>query len=137
MSKHDEARRAFLKGAALGASAVAGAGLVPQALAQAPAQPVAASVTQTHAHGAGNGAFFNNDDSATVAAFVERIMPGAPGKPGATDGGVLNYIDLALSGAYADLQDLYRRGLAALDAYCRNTHDAPFARLEPGKQHEV
>ena len=40
MSKHDEARRAFLKGAALGASAVAGAGLVPQALAQAPEQVI-------------------------------------------------------------------------------------------------
>ncbi len=39
-------------------------------------------------------------------------MPGAPGKPGALDAGVLNYIDLALSGAYADLQDFYRRGLA-------------------------
>ncbi len=37
-------------------------------------------------------------------------MPGAPGKPGARDAGVLNYIDLALAGAYADLQDFYRRG---------------------------
>ena len=34
MSKHDEARRAFLIGAAVGAGAVAGAGLVPEALAQ-------------------------------------------------------------------------------------------------------
>jgi hypothetical protein len=32
---------------------------------------------------------------------------------------VLNYIDLALSGAYAGQQDFYRRGLAALDGYCR------------------
>ena len=51
-------------------------------------------------------------------------MPGAPGKPGARDAGVLNYIDLALAGAYADLQDFYRRGLAALDAYCRKTYNA-------------
>ena len=35
MSKHDEARRAFLKGAAVGAGAIAGTGLVPEALAKA------------------------------------------------------------------------------------------------------
>ena len=34
MSKHDEARRAFLKGAAVGAGAIAGTGLVPQAFAK-------------------------------------------------------------------------------------------------------
>ena len=33
MTKHDEARRAFLVGAAVGAGAVAGATLVPNALA--------------------------------------------------------------------------------------------------------
>ena len=33
MNKHDESRRAFLIGTAVGASAVAGAGLVPTALA--------------------------------------------------------------------------------------------------------
>ena len=50
----------------------------------------------------GHGAFLNADDAATVAAFTERLMPGAPGKPGALDAGVLNYIDLALAGFYAD-----------------------------------
>jgi gluconate 2-dehydrogenase gamma chain len=50
-------------------------------------------------HSGGHGAFLNDEDSATVAAFAERIIPGAPGKPGATDAGVLNYIDLALAGA--------------------------------------
>jgi gluconate 2-dehydrogenase gamma chain len=64
-------------------------------------------------------------------------MPGAPNKPGATDAGVLNYIDLALAGAYADQQDFYRRGLAALDGYCRATHNAPFAKLDAGKQDAV
>ena len=31
----------------------------------------------------------------------------------------------------------YRRGLMHLDAYCRKTHNAPFARLSPAQQHEV
>jgi gluconate 2-dehydrogenase gamma chain len=113
MSKHDEARRAFLKGAALGAGAVAGAGLVPAALAQTPEQhndaPATTGQTQAHGtgHSGGHGAFLNDDDATIVAAFTERLMPGAPGKPGASDAGVLNYIDLALAGAYSDLQDFY------------------------------
>ena len=90
-----------------------------------------------HANGEGHGAFFNDADAETVAAFTERLMPGASGKPGAGDAGVLNYIDLALAGAYADLQDFYRRGLAQLDAYCRKTYGGPFARLAPAQQDEV
>jgi gluconate 2-dehydrogenase gamma chain len=141
MSKHDEARRAFLIGAAVGAGAVAGTGLVPDALAQAHEQHKAtdtpATTAQSHAHGPGHGAFLNDDDAATVAAFTERLMPGAPGKPGARDAGVLNYIDLALSGAYEGLQDFYRRGLASLDAFCRKTHNASFVRLDAARQDEV
>lgn len=144
MSKHDEARRAFLKGAAVGAGAIAGTGLIPEALAKSrekkhhtaaaeatPAQPHA------HASGEGHGAFFNDEDAATVAAFTERLMPGAPGMPGARDADVLNYIDLALAGAYADHQDFYRRGLAALDAYCREAHKAAFTRLDAATQDAV
>jgi gluconate 2-dehydrogenase gamma chain len=113
MSKHDEARRAFLKGAAIGAGAVAGAGLVPEAFGQTHEQHTdnLDTTAQAHAHGPGHGAFLNDDDAVTVAAFAERLMPGASGKPGAGDAGVLNYIDLALAGAYADLQNFYRRGL--------------------------
>jgi gluconate 2-dehydrogenase gamma chain len=64
-------------------------------------------------------------------------MPGAPGKPGARDAGVLNYIDLALAGAYSDQQDFYRRGLAALDAHCRVTYKEPFVKLDAGRQDAV
>ena len=116
MSKHDEARRAFLIGAAVGAGAVAGRararGGRPDARA-APGERLPATTAQSHAQGSGHGAFLNDDDAATVAAFAERLMPGAPGKPGAREAGVLNYIDLALSGAYEDFQDFYRRGLAS------------------------
>jgi gluconate 2-dehydrogenase gamma chain len=115
MKKHDESRRAFLIGAALGAAATTT--LVPDVIAQTHDQHSVATTPSdaaAHAHGAGHGAFFNDDDAATLAAFAERLMPGAPGKPGATEAGVLNYIDLALAGAYADQQDFYRRGLAAL-----------------------
>jgi len=91
MSKHDATRRAFLKGAVAGAGSVASAGLLAEASAQNVEQH-----QDAHAGGPGLGAFFNAQDAATVAAFTERLMPGAPGKPGARDAGVLNYIDLAL-----------------------------------------
>jgi gluconate 2-dehydrogenase gamma chain len=138
MSKHDEARRAFLIGAAVGAGAVAGASLVPDALAQTQEHHAAGNApAQPHSSGPRHGAFFNDEDAATIGAFTEQLMPGAPGKPGARDAGVLNYIDLALAGAYADLQDFYRRGLAQLDAHCRKTHDAPFVRLDVARRDQV
>lgn len=139
MSKLDESRRAFLVGAAVGAGAVAG--LVPDALAQTQEQHGAADAAATagaHDHGGGgHGTFLNDDDAATVEAFAERIMPGSAGKPGARDAGVRNYIDLALAGAYADLQDFYRRGLSALDAHCRATYKEPFVKLDAERQDAV
>jgi|SRR5579862_1604744 len=141
MSEHDEARRAFLKGAAASAGALAGATLAPGAAsAQMHDMPMAPH-TQMPAHpglgGEGHRAFFNDDDAATIEAFAERLMPGAPGKPGAIDAGVLNYIDLALAGAYADQQDFYRRGLAQLDAYCRTTYNHTFKGLSAEQQDAV
>jgi len=140
MSTHDATRRAFLVRAAAGAGAVAGAGLVPGALTQAHEQRPetgAPATTQPHSNVVEHGAFFNDENAATIAAFTERLMPGAPDKPGARDAGVLNYIDLALAGAYADLQDFYRRGLAQLDEYCRKTYHEPFVRLNAARQDEV
>ena len=52
MKKHEESRRAFLIGTAVGAGAVAGAGLVPDALAQTHEQHNAADAPATTAQGA-------------------------------------------------------------------------------------
>ena len=100
MSTHDEARRSFLIGAVVGAGA---AGFVSDASGQEKGQQnkpadVAPS-SRTSSNGDERGAFFNAEDAQTVSAFAERLMPGAPGKPGAREAGVLNYIDLALAGA--------------------------------------
>jgi gluconate 2-dehydrogenase gamma chain len=140
MAKHDAGRRAFLARAAAGAGAIAGAGLVPDASGQNRGQHKGAPAlapAHLHSNAYPHGAFFNQEDAATVAAFAERIMPSAQGKPGARDAGVLNYIDLALAGAYADLQDFYRSGLAQLDAYCRKTFNESFRRLDAARQDEV
>ena len=139
MRGHDETRRAFLVRAVVGAGSAAGAGLIPDVSAQnlEPHQDADTTAAATHAPAATNGTFFNAQDAATVAAFAERLMPGAPGTPGARDAAVITYIDLALSGAYAELQDFYRRGLAQLDAYCRTTYDETFVRLDANRQDAV
>jgi gluconate 2-dehydrogenase gamma chain len=150
MSEHDEGRRAFIVGA-VGAGAVAGTALGQAAYARTlkdtkarqekPAAKNPATAQAPAADGAvpfdGHGVFFNDDYAATVAAFAERLLPGEPGKPGATDANVLNYIDLALAGAYADQQDFYRRGLAQLDEHCRKTYQKSFVKLSAAQQDEV
>jgi gluconate 2-dehydrogenase gamma chain len=129
--KYGESRRAFLVSTVAGAAVATGTGLAQEP--QKPDQPAAA-----HTHDAGKlGAFLNQDDTATIDAFTERLMPGAPGQPGARDAGVLNYIDLALAGAYADLQDFYRRGCAALEEHCRKTYSKSFAQLTAAQQDSV
>jgi gluconate 2-dehydrogenase gamma chain len=144
MKKHDESRREFLVRAAVGAGAAAGAvasaGLVaPPTIAQSHEQMEGASaaLAAQHPNGPEHGAFFNHADAATIAAFTERLMPSAPDKPGAREADVLNYIDLALAGAYTDLQEFYRHGLAQLDAYCRGKYKEAFVHLTPEKQDEV
>jgi len=137
MSKPDESRRAFLVGAVAGAAA--GAGAVATAALVSDQQAAASPETGLDplAYGVRQGAFLNAADAEAVAALAERIMPGASGKPGATDAGVLNYIDLALAGAYTDLQEFYRHGLAALETHCRKTYSESFAKLTPAQQDET
>lgn len=156
MPKHDEGRRAFLVGTAIGAGAAATAALVPEALAEnrnaphdhtsqnqdAPVQQMAqssapAKEAMAPVMGGGQGAFFNEDDARTIEAFAERLMPGAPGKPGATDANVKNYIDLALSAAYSDQQFFYRRGLEQLHEHCLGVYGKPFHSLGAAQQDET
>ena len=141
MAKHEASRREFLVRTIAGAgAAAAGGGLVPAASGQEQMDHMvgsAAAPGQQHPSGVEHGAFFNHADAATVAALTERLMPSDPGKPGAREADVLNYIDLALAGAYAELQDFYRRGLASLDAYCRATYKESFVHLAADKQDQV
>lgn len=149
MPKQDEGRRAFLVGTAAGAGAAATVALAPAALAKrrdnhheppmaqmaqnsAPAQEATAPLM-----GGGSGAFFNADDARSIEAFAERLMPGAPGKPGAREANVKNYIDLALSGAYSGQQLFYRRGLEQLDVHCHAAYGKPFRSLDAAQQDET
>lgn len=69
----------------------------------------------------------NPHEGRTAAALFERFFPADENGPGATEIGVLAYVDRALSGAYRDRAEIYRLGLAALDRAARDRYGALFA----------
>ena len=76
--------------------------------------------------------FFNDFEARTVAAIAERIIPGGDGEIGATDAGVVYYIDRAVAGFSISLQKIYRLGLRELEAYCRRKYDKSLVELNAG-----
>jgi gluconate 2-dehydrogenase alpha chain len=76
----------------------------------------------------------NPYEARLAAAIFERIFPGTADGPGATELGVLAYVDLALAGAYAQQADTYRFGLAALDRCARASCGNGFADCPPEEQ---
>src|SRR5919112_1150996 len=76
----------------------------------------------------------NSYEARTAAAIFERLFPADEHGPGATELGVLNYLDRALGGAYQDKADTYRLGLAALDYAARRRSGMPFAECSAEQQ---
>ena len=72
---------------------------------------------------------FNPHEGRTAAAVFERLFPADEHGPGATEIGVVEYIDRALAGAYIEQVEDYRLGLAALDRVARAEAGAVFADL--------
>lgn len=81
--------------------------------------------------------FFNDHEARAVEAVAERIIPGGDGDPGATDAGVVYYIDRAVAGFSTALQKVYRLGLRELESVCQSRFGRSFAELENGQQDDV
>jgi gluconate 2-dehydrogenase alpha chain len=77
---------------------------------------------------------FSPHEARTAVALFERIFPADAETPGATEIGVVDYVDRALAGAYRDLREAYRLGLAALDRAARQRYDCAFADGSPDQQ---
>jgi gluconate 2-dehydrogenase alpha chain len=73
-------------------------------------------------------------EAATVGAVFERMFPADEHGPGAVAIGAVSYLDRALNGAYADLRETYRLGLAALDRASETIYAARFAVLTADRQ---
>lgn len=80
--------------------------------------------------------FLNDTEAATLEAVVDRIIP-ADESAGASQAGVVVYIDRLLAGFRQDLQVAYRIGLRELDALCTQQFGAGFGELEATQRDEV
>jgi gluconate 2-dehydrogenase gamma chain len=106
--------------------------------------------------------FFTPEEAAAIEAIVDRLIPSDAEAPGGKDAGCAVFIDRQLAGPYGNSQALYmrgpfmhgtpeqgdqspltpgmryRRGLRALDKYCRATFGgAPFVQLSNGAKDNV
>ncbi len=69
----------------------------------------------------------NVAEARIAAAIFERMFPAGDDGPGAGAIGVVDYLDRALTGEYAEWAETYRVGLATLNRIAREEHDAGFA----------
>jgi len=79
----------------------------------------------------------NPAEARTAAALFERMFPADEGGPGATAIGVVDYLDRALAGEYAEWAETYRVGLAALDRIAREEHGAALADCAAADQDDL
>jgi gluconate 2-dehydrogenase gamma chain len=77
--------------------------------------------------------FLTADEARTVEAISEHIVP-ADQDPGATQAGVVNFIDRQLVGHLKHLQPTYREGIAGVNQTSLAMHGKPFAALPSSQQ---
>ncbi len=71
-----------------------------------------------------------------VEAAAARILP-TTDTPGATEAGVIIYIDRTLTEAYPELAPLYRAGCTALNKHAKRRSSAAFVKLSAKDQDAV
>ena len=77
--------------------------------------------------------FFTQEEADCLIAICECIIP-ADEMPGATDAGVIYYIDKQVSGFFSKHQGDYRFGLAALQSDCRSKYGKLFENMKMAEQ---
>ena len=147
MTKHDEGRRAFLVGTAIGAGAAASAALVPEALAKNHPQHHAAAdtpatapmrVTAMHDHERRPWRFFQRRRYSHHHRIHRAADARRAGRCRARPMPAFSTTSISRSsGAYQDQQYFYRCGLAQLDAHCSQAYGKPFRRLAAAQQDET
>lgn len=78
--------------------------------------------------------FFSPSEVPIVEALAEQIWPGDENTVGGRDAGVAVYIDRALTGAYMEMQPIYRLGLDWVDQAANEESGANFADLSAEQQ---
>lgn len=83
-----------------------------------------------------NYRFFTPEEASCIIAFCEQIIP-SDESPGASDAGVIYYIDRQLSGVFHYDQEAYREGIKHLQTYCSLKHGSIFEKLIGEEQTKV
>ena len=83
-----------------------------------------------------NYRFFTPEEARCVIALCEQIIP-KDGSPGATDAGVISYIDRQLSGVFNYDQETYRTGIKNLQKYCSQKSGKTFESLVSDEQIKI
>jgi len=106
--------------------------------------------------------FFSADEQRFIEAATARLIPGDSADPGALEAGVPRFIDLQLSGPFGRADrwyrqgpwsqgteqqgyqleetpaELYRKAIAAIDAYCREQYQGKsYAELPEAQQDQI
>jgi gluconate 2-dehydrogenase gamma chain len=82
-------------------------------------------------------AFLTRSEAMIAEAVMARIFPDDDLGPGAITAGTVYYLDRALGGAEARLQDVYRSGLRTLDGLAVTRFGASFATCRAEQQDEL
>ncbi len=88
------------------------------------------------AHNHGSWDFLNDVQARTLAAICDQIVP-ADDFPGASQAGVLTYIDRQLARHYRRYRNNYRDGLEQADAISRKRFGRDLAELPTQQQFEL
>lgn len=77
--------------------------------------------------------FFTKEEAQCLIALCECIIP-RDDAPGATDAGVIYYIDKQITGPFQKHQSTYRTGIKALQTVCTGKYGKPFEKLSEENQ---
>jgi len=76
---------------------------------------------------------FTEEEAACLIALCEQIIP-ADEFPGATDAGVIRFIDKQSKLRFPKERTLFKDGVASLQAWCKATHNRLFEDLDASAQ---
>ena len=78
----------------------------------------------------------SEEEASCLIALCEQIIP-ADEDPGATDAGVINFIDKQVSLRFPEEKDFIKKGVDALQASCRSLYGKKFEELDFNTQTSV
>jgi len=79
---------------------------------------------------------FTDKEADCLIALCERIIP-ADNYPGATDAGVINYIDKQLHLRFPEEKELFRKGIESLQTWCQAEYNQNFEGLSIELQNNI